>query len=30
MSEILDLVGLQGTSSHPGILDTEDNQVTVF
>ena len=30
MSEILDLLGLQGASSHPGILDVEDTQVTVL
>ena len=30
MSEIVDLLGLQGTSSHPGIPDTEDTQVNAF
>ena len=30
MSEILDLLGQQGTSSHPGILVIEDTQVTVL
>ena len=30
MSEIVDLLGLPGTSSHPGVLDTEDTQVNAF
>ena len=30
MSEIVDLLGLQGTSSHPGILDVEDTLVNAF
>ena len=30
MSEILDLLGLQETSSHEGILDVEDTQMNDF
>ena len=30
MLETLDLLGLQGTAKHPGILDVEDTQVNAF
>ena len=30
MVKILDLLGLQGNSSHQGILDVEDTEVNVF
>ena len=30
MLETLDLLGLQGTAKHPGILDVEDAQVNAF